>query len=112
LEQLLVLFSLLVVEQRWIKEIDINPLLISPDKMVALDARIVVHEANVRLESIPELAIRPYPAHYATSWTMPDGIQVTIRPIRPEDEPSCLETLSERSVYLRYFRHGHLSGLP
>lgn len=106
LEQLLVLFSLLVVEQRWIKEIDINPLLISPDKMLALDARIVVHPANVRLESIPELAIRPYPTQYATPWTMPDGTAVMVRPIRPEDEPLMVkfhETLSERSVYLRYF---------
>jgi acetyltransferase len=106
LEQLLVLFSLLIVEQRWIKEIDINPLLISPEKMLALDARIVVHPADVCLESIPELAIRPYPTQYATPWTMPDGTAVMVRPIRPEDEPLMVkfhETLSERSVYLRYF---------
>lgn len=105
-QQLLVLFSLLVVEQRWIKEIDINPLLVSSERILALDARIVVHESDVRPESIPELAIRPYPAQYVASWTMPDGTQVTIRPIRPEDEPAMAkfhETLSERSVYLRYF---------
>src|SRR6202042_25203 len=43
LEQLLVRFSRLVVEQPWIKEIDINPLLATPERLVALDARIVVH---------------------------------------------------------------------
>ena len=43
LEQLLVRFSQLVVEQRWIKEIDINPLLASPERLLALDARVVVH---------------------------------------------------------------------
>ena len=45
LEQLLVRFSDLVVEQRWIKEIDINPLLASPDRLLALDARVIVHES-------------------------------------------------------------------
>ena len=37
---------------------------------------------------------------------MKDGTQVTIRPIRPEDEPLMVkfhETLSDRSVYLRFF---------
>ena len=42
LEELLVRFSQLVIEQRWIKEIDINPLLVSSKQIVALDARIVV----------------------------------------------------------------------
>ena len=44
LERLLVRFSQLVVEQRWIKEIDINPLLASPERIIALDARVVLHD--------------------------------------------------------------------
>jgi acetyltransferase len=106
LEQLLVHFSLLVVEQRWIKEVDINPLLVSPERIVALDACIVLHGADVTLDSIPQLAIRPYPTQYVKPWTMQDGTIVAIRPIRPEDEPLIVkfhETLSERSVYFRYF---------
>ncbi len=106
LECLMVHFSALVTEQRWIKEIDINPLLASPDGMIALDARIVVHGLEMREEDIPTTAIRPYPTKYVTPWTMKDGTQVTIRPIRPEDEPRMVrfhETLSERSVYYRYF---------
>ena len=47
LEELLVRFSQLVVEQRWIKEIDINPLLASPERLLALDARVVVHGPEV-----------------------------------------------------------------
>src|SRR5512136_1563238 len=47
LEQLLVRFSHLVVEQQWIKELDINPLLASPERLLALDARVVVHERKV-----------------------------------------------------------------
>ena len=43
LEQLLVRFSHLVVEQRWIKEIDINPLLADTDRILALDARVILH---------------------------------------------------------------------
>ena len=106
LEQLLVRFSQLVVEQRGIKEIDINPLLASPERLLALDARIVLHGADINLEDLPKPAIRPYPLQYVSSWKMRDGNSVTIRPIRPEDEPLLVkfhETLSDRSVYLRYF---------
>ena len=106
LEVLLVRFSALVAEQRWIKEIDINPLLASPDGLIALDARVVVHGADVKYDQIPRTAIRAYPTRYISSWTLKDGTPVTIRPIRPEDEPAMVrfhETLSERSVYLRYF---------
>ena len=112
LELLMVRFSALVAEQQWIKEIDINPLLASPDGLIALDARVVVHGPEVvSLDQVPNLAIRPYPTRYAAPWTMKDGTEVNIRPIRPEDEPVMVkfhESLSERSVYLRYF---HLMNL-
>jgi acetyltransferase len=111
LEMLLVHFSSLVAEQPWIAETDINPLLASPDGLIALDARIVVHGPEVTREQIPQSAVCPYPSRYVSPWTMKDGGPVTIRPIRPEDEPMMVhfhETLSERSVYLRYF---HLMNL-
>ncbi len=104
LERLVVRFSYLVTEQSWIKEVDINPLLASPDGLLALDARVVLHPAD--LSSPPRLAIRPYPTQYVQPWTLPDGAELLIRPIRPEDEPMIArfhERLSERSVYLRYF---------
>ena len=106
LEQLLVRFSQLVLEQRWIAEIDINPLLVSAERLLTLDARIVLHGPAVTLDQLPKPAIRPYPLQYVSSWTMKDGNQVSIRPVRPEDEPLMVkfhETLSDRSVYLRYF---------
>ncbi len=107
LEELLVRFSQLVVEQPWIKEIDINPLLASPDRLLALDARVVVHGLDMTEDKLPVSAIRPYPVRLVKDWTMKDGTAVTIRPIRPEDEPNMItfhEKLSERSVYLRWFQ--------
>jgi acetyltransferase len=105
LEILLVRFSQLVIEQRWIKEIDINPLLVSPKQIVALDARIVLHGPCVREDDLPRSTIKPYPLEYVTTRRI-GGVKVTVRPIRPEDEPLMVEfhkTLSDRSVYLRYF---------
>ena len=87
LEQLLVRFSQLVVEQRWISELDINPLLASPERLIALDARVVLHDPATDPKDLPRLAIRPYPRKYVSTWTCPDGHELTIRPIRPEDEP-------------------------
>ncbi len=106
LEQLLVRFGQLVMEQPWIKEIDVNPLLATPDQLLALDARVVVHDSAMTPQNLPRTAIRPYPAQYVAEWKLKDGTPVTIRPIRPEDEPLMVQfhtTLSERSVYLRYF---------
>jgi acetyltransferase len=96
------------VEQRWIKEIDINPLLASPSGFVALDARVIVHDKDTAEEELPKLAIRPYPIQYVKSWLTNDNIVVNIRPIRPEDEHRMVnfhERLSERTVYQRYFHH-------
>ncbi|WP_448570293.1 bifunctional acetate--CoA ligase family protein/GNAT family N-acetyltransferase [Trichothermofontia sp.] len=133
LEQLLVCFSHLVSEQPWIKEIDINPLLAAPlpDEnqpgerqdteahghtgsgsseqrpagLLALDARIVIHAPDTAAHQLPKPAIRPYPSQYIGHWQLKQGLAVTIRPIRPEDEPLMVnfhKTLSEESVYLRY----------
>ena len=112
LDQLLVRFSRLVVEQPWIKEIDINPLLASAERMIALDARVIVYGQDTREQDLPKAAIRPYPVQYGGHWTAKDGTKVSIRPIRPEDEPMMVafhERLSERSVYFRYFHLLNLS---
>ena len=106
LEQIMVRFSQLVIEQRWIKEIDINPLQASSDRLIALDARIILHDLDVEENQLPKTAVCPYPRQYVTPWQLNDGTSITIRPIRPEDEPLIVQfhqTLSEESVYLRYF---------
>ena len=110
LEMLLVRFSQLTLEQPWIKEIDINPLLVSeadsPDPLLALDARMSLYHADTDPTTIPRPAIRPYPSQYVLPWQLKDDMAVTVRPIRPEDEPLLVQfhqTLSEESVYFRYF---------
>ena len=106
LERILVRFSRLVVEQPWIKEIDINPLLASDREILALDARIVLHAAETALERLPKPAIRPYPTQYVRGWKTMSGTSILIRPIRPEDEPLMVkfhQSLSRASVFLRYF---------
>jgi acetyltransferase len=105
LEQLLVQFSKLVVEQPRIKEIDINPLLASAEGLIALDARVVLHGNDVADEDLPHPAIRPYPLEYASDWTSKKGETLHIRAIRPEDEPLMVafhKTLSPDTVYYRY----------
>jgi acetyltransferase len=107
LEQLLVRFSQLVLSHRDIREIDINPLLASADGLMAVDARVVLYDPKVPAADRPRPAIRPYPAAYIGGWRMPDKTTVVIRPIRHQDEPLMAQfhkTLSERSVYLRYFQ--------
>ena len=106
LEQLMVRFSRLVLEQPAIREIDVNPLLVSADRLIALDARVLLHDKAIKNESLPRPAIRPYPGELVASWTLKDGTPVTIRPIRPEDEPLMVQfhrALSERTVFMRYF---------
>ena len=92
-----------------ILELDINPLLVTPQRVIALDARLVIEGplpgAGGRAYS--HLALRPYPEEYVRRASLPDGTPVLLRPIRPEDEPLWMELLagcSRESIYAR-FRH-------
>lgn len=88
-------------------------MLASSEQLIALDARMILlcetlreHQPDVKEEQLPKLAIRPYPTQYVCEWMMKDGTPAIIRPIRPEDEPLMVQfhkTLSEQSVYFRYF---------
>jgi acetyltransferase len=107
LETLLVRFSELVVDQPRLREIDINPLLASSTGLVALDARMTLHGPEVADAALPRPAIRRYPAEYIWAFKLRGGTSVTVRPIRPEDEPLMVklhEALSESTVYHRYFQ--------
>jgi acetyltransferase len=112
LAALLVRFSELVAEQPRIAEIDINPLLASPERIIALDARVVLHPASVAEADLPRLAIRPYPYEYIHEATTDDAVPFTVRPIRPEDEPAVAAwhaSLSDATVRARYGKDRPLS---
>jgi acetyltransferase len=107
LEQAIVSFSNLIVDFPEIGEMEINPLGISNGKPYALDARIIL-DLKYTESSLPypHLVITPYPTRHIISWRLTDGREVTLRPIRPEDEPlehEMLSTLSERTMRERFF---------
>ncbi len=107
LEQLLVLFSRLVADQAWVREIEVEPISMTPEGMSVVAARVWLHPLGTARESLPKLAIRPYPAEYATTHTMKNGEDVILRPIRPEDENLMVEfheRLSKDTVYYRFLR--------
>lgn len=106
LQAMLVHFSQLLLEQKWIREIDINPLWVTAEGVLAMDARILLYDSDVTEDAIPKPAIRPYPIQYDSPWTLRDGRRVRIRPIRPDDETLIVklhEDLSEQSVYYYFF---------
>lgn len=112
LSHLMVRFSQLIAEQPWVKELDINPLLASPERLLALDARVVLYDMDMTEDQLPRLAIRPYPSQYVSTWIAQNNEPVTIRPVRAEDEPLIAEfhrTLSDRSVYMRFLQPALLS---
>ncbi len=105
LVEVLIRMSYLAADYPEIVELDINPLLVSPKDVVALDARIVVDPAKRGIEEYSHLALRPYPEEYTKKVNLDDGTVVTLRPIKPEDEPMWLEMLgscSKESIYQRF----------
>ena len=104
LEQIILSFSSLITDFPEIAEMDINPIALCDGKALALDARVVL---DPQYSSRPHLIISPYPTKYIMHWTLPDGADVLLRPIRPEDEPlehEMLTSLSEKTGKERFFQ--------
>ena len=99
--------SYLAADYPEIEELDINPLLVTPKDVVALDARIVIDQ-NLEGKKVPRfshLLIYPYPEEYVKAANLKDGTDIILRPIKPEDEPMWLELLgscSKESIYFRF----------
>jgi acetyltransferase len=108
LEQILVSFSNLIVDFPEILEMDVNPVAISNGRACALDARIILdRDALSPAAPYSHLVMTPYPTRLIVPWRLPDGTEVLLRPIRPEDEPlqhEMLSTLSEESLRARFFQ--------
>jgi acetyltransferase len=108
-------FSYLVADYPEIVEFDINPLLVTPDGALALDARAMLDPAGHAEADRPyaHLVLRPYPEEFVTTRTLADGSEVTLRPIRPEDEPlwhKLVASSSPESIRFRFrsiFKHSN-----
>ncbi len=109
--EVLIRFSYLVADYPEIKELDVNPLLVTPEDVVALDARVVIDREETAGVSRPfsHLAIRPYPEEFVTTRELKDGTRVVLRPIKPEDEPMWHELLANCSDETLRARSANLS---
>lgn len=99
--------SYLVADYPEIKELDVNPLLATPDEVIALDARIIVDRERIAhpVKPYSHLALRPYPEELERHVSLPDGERLLLRPIRPEDEPhwmAMLAACSRETLYMRF----------
>ncbi len=106
--EILIRFSFLIADYPEIRELDINPLVVSPDGMMALDARVIIDEGMPGKTEDPyyHLAIRPYPEEYERQITLSDGTAALMRPIKPEDEPlwtDLLNSFSKETIRFRFF---------
>jgi acetyltransferase len=103
-EETLVKFSQLIIDHPEIKEIDINPLIVSGEEITAVDARIIIDHQH---DTTPHIIITPYPSKYMKTIKLKDGTKVLLRPIKPEDEYLWLEmfkSFSQETVRYRFFR--------
>jgi acetyltransferase len=103
----LIRMSYLAADYPEIAELDINPLVVTPTDVIALDARIVVDEEIMKkpVKEYSHLILRPYPERLIKTATLKDGSEILLRPIKPEDEPLWLDLLascSKESIYHRF----------
>lgn len=110
LTNVLLRVSEMVCELPWLQEMDINPLIIDEEGIVAVDVRIMVDYYPIAQDRYNHMAIYPYPVHLVQQWQLPDGTDIVIRPIRPEDadmEQEFVRNLSDESRYFRFMQVVH-----
>ena len=104
LEEILIRLAHLVTDFSEIQELDINPLVVTANGFSAIDARVLLGSAETPAPL--HLVISPYPDQYEEHIKTNTGVDIFTRPIRPDDAPRLVElfeSLSPRSVYLRFF---------
>lgn len=80
--------SALAVDIPDVSELDINPLLVDAEGVVAIDARIRI---TAEPQATSRLAIRPVPMEWQGELRTRTGRTTYVRPVRPDDEPLLAE---------------------
>ncbi len=110
--EIMIRLSYLAADYPEIAELDINPLILTPDDAIALDARIITDKEliNINIPQFSHLILHPYPEKFVYESKLGDGTLINLRPIKPEDEPLWLELLgscSKESIYSRFRYNFH-----
>jgi acetyltransferase len=109
IEEILVKFSQLVVDFPEVAAIDINPLIASANSAVAVDARMIINWDRFMREVAEhreDSLIAAYPKKYVATRRLKNGAEVTLRPIKAEDEGrfnELIKSLSQESMRFRFF---------
>jgi len=106
LRQVLMRLSEMACELPEIVALDINPLILSAGRAVAIDVQIVLEKARPGVR-YGHLAIHPYPWQWVREETLRDGRSMTLRPIRPEDAAALQDMVRSLSAESRYLRFMH-----
>jgi acetyltransferase len=107
LSRILQRVSEMVCELPEIIKMEINPLIGNDLDVIAVDARIQVDYRPPQMPVYGHMAIHPYPQHLIERVPLPDGTDLTIRPIRPEDaqmEQDFVRSLSDQTKYFRFMQ--------
>jgi acetyltransferase len=110
LESVLLRVSEMICELPMLAEMDINPLIVDENGVLAADARVVIEYKSLSSDPYAHMAICPYPTYLISDWQLADGTNITIRPIRPEDAKlvqAFVKNLSEESRYFRFMNTIH-----
>jgi acetyltransferase len=104
--RLLLQVSTLVCALPWVRELELDPVLLYPQRAEVAGVRIAIDHRRRALAGYRHMAIHPYPAELVADVVARDGTPVHIRPIRPEDaelEKAFVDGLSEQTRYFRFF---------
>jgi acetyltransferase len=106
IEQVLLGVSQMACDLPWIKELDINPLIVNEQNAIALDAKIVIRQYTTSAR-YQHMAIHPYPVELVKQEVLHSNEILTIRPIRPEDaniEKAFIDGLTTQAKYFRFMQ--------